>query len=268
LTCINIASGSERNIGAMQQTEQTMQASGGSASGGNGSRPGSRDPQLIAQVLANLPLFRQVSRQRIATVAGHSRVQSVRRSTVMVRRGDALPGMIVFAYGSAKLSLRHHDGEEKVVRFLGAGEAFGEAAALHDRPSPVELATLADSMVVVVPPLPLLALVEMDPRFARNLVRLLSDKFLGLLGELESSLQQSALQRLAAYLGSLAQPNGRPGAWVARLPASKTAIAARIGITKETMSRLLRELANRNLIVVAQREIEIRDLAGLSRLSR
>lgn len=238
---------------------------------GHASRPAGprdRDARLIEGVLANLPLFHRLPRHAIAGVALQSRTLGARRGTVLVRRGERLQAVFAFAYGSAKLALRRRDGEEKVIRFLHAGDAFGEAAALQERASPVDAVALSDSMLVLIPPGPLLALVEQEPRFARNLVRLLSDKFLGLVQEFESSLQQTALQRLAAYLESLAEPNGSPDTWVARLPASKTAVAARLGITKETMSRLLRELANRELIAVERRDIELRDLAGLAQVAR
>lgn len=227
-----------------------------------------REPRLIEGVLTSLALFRQVPRFHIATIAGHARIRSVRRGTVLFRRGDRLPGVIAFAYGSAKLALRRHDGEERVLRFIGAGDSFGEACSLQDRACPVDVATLSDSMFVVMPAGPLLRLVEQDSVFARNLVRALSDKFLALLAELEAGLQQSALQRLAAYLNSLAEPNGTPNTCVAHLPASKTAVAARLGITKETMSRLLRELANRRLIAVTRREIEVLDRTALSQVTR
>ena len=222
-----------------------------------------RDPRLIEGVLSNLPLFRHVARSQLATVADHSRVHRAGRCTVICRGGEPMPGVVVLAYGSAKLTLRRREGEEKVVRFLGAGDSFGEAAALQGRPCPVDVVALTDSMVVLVPPLPLLRLLEVDPAFARNLVRALSEKFLGLLAELEASLQQSALQRLASYLDSLAEANDGPDTWVVRLPASKTAVAARLGVTKETMSRLLRELAERGLIAVTRREIEILDRSAL-----
>jgi len=242
---------------------QQSALAGEESTAGNG-----RQPRLIEGVLTGLPLFRQVPRFHIATIASPTRIRSVRRGTVLFRRGDKLPGVVAFAYGSAKLALRRHDGEERVVRFLGAGEAFGEACALQDRPCPVDVATLSDSMFVTMPPGPLLRLVEQDPAFARNLLRSLADKFLGLLAELETSLQQSALQRLAAYLGTLAEPNGTPGTCVAHLPASKTAVAARLGITKETMSRLLRELANRRLIAVTRRDIEVLDRDALAQVTR
>jgi len=225
------------------------------------------DPRLIESMLANLALFQRVPRANVATIASHARVQGAPRGTVLSRQGEMLPGILVLACGSAKLSLRLRDGEEKVVRFLSAGDTFGEAAAMHDRPCPVEAVALEDSMVVLLPPLPLLRLFEVDPQFARNLARTLADKFLNLLAELEAALRYTALQRLAAYLESLAEPNGGPGTWIARLPASKTAVAARLGITKETMSRLLRELVDRGLIVVDRRDIKLRDLQGLAQVA-
>jgi CRP-like cAMP-binding protein len=226
-----------------------------------------RDPIPLEGLLANLPIFHKVSQLQVYTIASLTRARKVRRGGTLYRRGESLAGVIVVGYGVLKLSLRRPDGEEKVVRFLGANESFGECTVLLDRPCPVDLVALEDSMIAEIPAPPLLRLIEREPRFARNLVRLLSEKCLGLLSELESSLQQSALQRLAAYLASLAVPNGGPGAWIARLPASKTAVAARLGITKETMSRLLHELADRRLIAVARREIEVHDLPQLTQIA-
>jgi len=89
---------------------------------------------------------------------------------------------------------------------------------------------------------------------------------LELLSELEASLQQGGLQRLACYLHSLARPNGQPGPWIARLPVTKTTVAARLGVKKETLSRMLRELAVRGLIAVSGPEVAILDRVGLARL--
>lgn len=225
------------------------------------------DPQLIDGVLSRLALFRRVARAHIATIVSHARLQCAPHGTILCRQGEIPPEILVLAYGSVKLSLRRGDGEEKVVRLLGAGETFGEAAAMHNRPCPVDAIVLADSMVIQVPPLPLQRLFEVDPQFAHNLASMLADKFLNLLGELQTTLQHSALQRLSAYLESLAELNGAPNVWIARLPASKTTVAARLGFTKETMSRLLRELANRGLIAVERRDIEIRNLPALSQIA-
>jgi CRP-like cAMP-binding protein len=222
---------------------------------------------LLEGVIASLPAFRQLSRKDLDALANHSQLRESRRGAVIVGRGERMPGVIALAYGSAKLALRRANGEEKVVRLLGPGENFGLAAALLDRPCPVQLVALSNSLVATIPPVPLLRLMEQDISFARCVARALAERVLQLVGELEASVQQSGLQRLAGYLDSLAEPNGQPGSWIARLPITKTTIAARLGITKETLSRMLRELASRGLIAVSGPEVDLLDRAGLARLA-
>jgi CRP-like cAMP-binding protein len=227
-----------------------------------------RDPRLLEGLLSSMPLFHQVARPQVEIVASHSRTHHARRGEVLCRRGERLAGVIAMGFGIMKMALRRQDGEEKVIGFLNANETFGECTALLGRPCPVDVVALEDSMFATIPAAPLLRLLEQNPRFASNIVRMMAENYLDLLADHGASLQQSALQRLAAYLGSLVVPNGTPGSWVARLPASKTAIAARLGITKETMSRQLRELTNRGLIAVARREIEVRDRSALAEIAR
>ena len=47
------------------------------------------------------------------------------------------------------------------------------------------------------------------------------------------------------------------------LPVSKTVVAGMLGVKKETLSRLLRDLSDRRLIAVSRREITILDRARL-----
>lgn len=226
-----------------------------------------RDPRLVEGVISNLPMFRRAVRRHVAEIASHSRSQNVRRGTAICLRGERLPGVMALGYGLAKLALPRTEGEERVVRFVGANETFGEAPALLDRPCPVDAVAIVDSMLVVIPPRQVLRLLELDPNFARGMVSTLAEDFLGLLAELEASVQQRGVQRLACYLESLARPGEAPGVWNVQLPATKTTVASRLGVTKETLSRLLRELVNEGLIAVGRREIVILDRMRLSRLA-
>jgi len=226
-----------------------------------------RDRRLLEGVISNLPLFRQLSRTSLDMLANHSQIREARRGAAIVQRGERMPGVVALAYGSAKLALRRANGDEKVIRLLGPGECFGLAAALLDRPCPVDLVALANCLLVTIPPVPLLRLLDHDPGFARTVARTLAERMLELVSEIEASLQQSGLQRLACYLHSLAEPDGQPGSWIARLPATKTTVAARLGVKKETLSRMLRELASRGMIAVAGPQVSIIDRAGLAQLA-
>ncbi len=231
---------------------------GRSGTNGNG-----RDPRLIEGVVSNLPLFRDVGRSHVVLVASHARIEYFRRGALIARRGERLPGVIGVAYGLAKLVLPRRNGAEKALRFLGANETFGEAVALLDRPCSLDVVALADSMLVVIPVRPLQQLLARDLTFAGNLVGTLAEGQLRLVREIDASVGRSGAQRLAAYLISLAQPESGTASCAVQLPVTKTALAARLGITKETMSRLLRELKEQGLIVMRGADITILDRGRL-----
>jgi len=227
-----------------------------------------RDPRLVEGVVASLPLFRDVGRPHVAQVASQTRIEYCRRGALIARQGERLPGVIAIAYGLAKLVLPRRKGDEKVLRFIGANESFGEASVLIGQPCPVDVVALADAMLAVIPVRPLRQLQERDITFANNLVRTLAEGLLGLVGEIDASVGRSSAQRLAAYLESLAEPESGLAACAVQLPVTKSALASRLGITKETMSRLLRELKLQGMIAMTGANITILDRARLAGLAR
>ena len=229
-----------------------------------------RNPRLIEGVLANLPIMEGVSRDVVRQLSTQSTLLSAQRGEVLVSRGDSVRGLYAIAYGSVKQRLRHPNGAERVVALLGPGDTFAEVPALLAHPSRLDAVALADSMVLVINASCISAQTDRDPRLARNGANVLARRLQALLGELERGMLPS-LQRLASYLESLAEPGAETGSWIARLPVSKTLIAARLAMKKETLSRLLHELAERGAISVARRVITILDrerLAGVAGLQR
>lgn len=233
---------------------------------GNGSGNGTgngRNIRLLEGVIENMPMFHETTAAERAEIALQSRTRSLRRGGAVCRTGDSMPGLLVVAYGLLKLALHRPDGEERVVRFVGPGETFGEAPALLERPSPFDAVALDDTCLVVIPRAPVVRLLEHHPSVARKLVACLAESYLGLLSELQALAQFNSVQRLASYLVSL----GAPHEACVRLPASKTVVAARLSVQKETLSRMLRELSQRGCIRVEGRDITILDreqLAGLA----
>jgi CRP-like cAMP-binding protein len=233
---------------------------------GNG-HSDARDPRLVEGVLARLPLFAGLLPRDLATVARQAQALHLRRGSCIVRRAERMPGALSFAYGSAKLAVRSGEGDERVMRFLGPGDTYGTAETLAEAPCLGDLVTLADSFVIVVPQAPLLRMFDLHPHFARALAQSLCAEVIDLSAELDLCMQRNALQRLARYLMSLIGNGTNGHAPVIRLPASKAAVAARVGITKETMSRMLRDLSERGLLEVSGPELTVKDRTGLAALA-
>lgn len=226
-----------------------------------------RHDRIVESVVANMAMLRDATRSQLAEIAAHARARTLQRGTVACRLGEPMPGILIVAFGLLKLSLPRSESEERVLRLVGANESFGEAPALLDRPAPFDAATLSESLLVVVPRAPVLRLIERNSVVAQSLVAHLAEDCLSLLSELQALAQHNGVQRLASYLVSLAErEQGADGCQV-RLPASKTTVAARLSIQKETLSRMLRDLTQRGCIRVEGRAITILDrerLAGLA----
>jgi CRP-like cAMP-binding protein len=226
-----------------------------------------RDQRLIEGVIANLPLFWGMAPPKLGAVACGCWVLPAPRGATLVERGSRLPGILALAYGSLKLVLRKRDGAERVLRLISARQTFGEPLALLGKSSPYYATALQDSKLVVIPTRAVQALLDSDPRFARGLVTALAERNVQLHAEIEAATQLNGTQRLASYLNELAGGAATPPTTV-RLPFSKTLVASRLGLKKETLSRLLRELVEQRVIEMARRDIAILDpgrLAGLAR---
>lgn len=215
-------------------------------------------------LLAQLPMFRRTPRPQLAELARQALARQARPGSAVARRGERLPGLMVVRYGLVKLSLKGDS--ERVLRLVGAGETFGEAALFLEQPLPVDVIAVADTALLIVPAAPLLALFDSDPRFARGLLASLCQRLHMMVADFEAATVHGARERLAAYIGSLAAPGPAPA--TAQLPAPKSVIASRLGMTKETLSRLLRAFMDEGLIAVAKREIRLLDRTRLTAAAR
>lgn len=222
-----------------------------------------RDRRLIEGVLASGPLFRGMGPAQLAALGAKCWTLAAHAGEPVVARGTRVAGIFAVAYGTVKLALRSPSGGERVWRLVQAGQTFAEPSALLGRPAPFDALALTECKLVVIPVAAVSALLEREPSVARETALALAERVIGLLGELEATSMLSTRQRLARYLIGIAGAEAQ-----ARLPASKTVIAARLGMKKETFSRLLRALAQRGVIGVQRREIAILDRERLAELAR
>lgn len=212
------------------------------------------DQHRIEGILGNLPIFLHTTKEHLAELAQSARVLRAKRGTVLYSRGDPPQGFFAVAYGMVKLFVPASNGE-RVLRLVGTGETFGEPVVFMARPYPVSAQTIVDSMLLFMPSEAVLGMVDQDTHFARGLLAALSQRVHDFVADLEAQ-SHTCTQRLASMLESLAPPGGASARVI--LPASKTVLAARLGVTKATLSRAFAQLQAAGLIGVERREITLR----------
>jgi CRP/FNR family transcriptional regulator, dissimilatory nitrate respiration regulator len=218
---------------------------------------------LIKGLLDRLPLLEGVNPEAVRELAAQSTLVRVARGQVIVRREERLASVYAVASGSVKTRLLLPPGDETVLSLLGSGATFGQTPVLLGKPSAFEVVALSETVLVAIRAACVVALVERNLRFSCNVARALAEKNHSLIAEVATGRLPSA-QRLAQYLASLIEPAAASGgASTVRLPFSKTLLAARLGVKKETLSRLLGRLARDGVVRVAGRDITVLDRAGL-----
>ena len=221
------------------------------------------DLRRIEGILGNLAIFRHTTREHLGELARAARVLRAKRGTTLYSRGDDSEGFYAVAYGMVKLFVPASSGE-RVLRLVGAGETFGEPVVFMVRPYPLSAQSIVDSMLLFLPSEAVLGMVDRDPQFARGLLAALSQRVHDFVADLEAQSHTCA-QRLASMLESLAPPGGAPVRVI--LPASKTVLAARLGVTKATLSRAFAHLQSEGLIGVERRAITLRARDRLTALA-
>ena len=215
-------------------------------------------PLDIGPLLAHLPLFRSLDAERLALMAQSCHQLRVPRHGFVFHRGDPAHGLYVVAVGLVKLALPSARGHEKAIEFFGPGQAFGEAVMFLGRPHAVDAQALEDSLLICVDKKDIDAAIDSDAAFARRMLAGLSLRLQTLVHDIETVTLQNAMQRIVTYL--LEQP--RNGS-LTSFPVNKNIIASKLGLTPETLSRLLHQLSSTGLIAVDGKEVMLLDLPAL-----
>lgn len=225
-------------------------------------------PELhIPAVLAQLPLFGELDNTVQARLAQASRERRYAKGETIFRMGESPSGLFIVTDGLVKEACTSPDGREKILELIDAPHSFGESALFLDTPYPYFAAALADTRVLHIDKATLLELAFTQTPLARRLVQLLAKRVLALIRDLETYATQRNVQRAACYLLERCDETteNQPIENQANitLPTSKVVIASRLGMTPETLSRNLRDLADAGLITVRGNRIRIRDIARL-----
>jgi len=210
--------------------------------------------------LQRLPLFNEIGPEELEQIAEATTEMHVDRGSIIFRRGDPCIGFHIVIYGQVKLAFVSPDGNEKVVEIIGPGFSFGEALMFMEKAYIVTAQALADSLLLHVPKQAVFGELERDTKFARKMLAGLSRRLHGLICDVEAYSLSSGTQRVIGYLlKSDAPVDGHQFT----LEVSKTVLASRLNLTPEHFSRILHDLAGKQLIRIEGRNITILDIEKL-----
>jgi CRP/FNR family transcriptional activator FtrB len=212
------------------------------------------------QLLEGTPLFRELGERVADRVFRRAVAQTVPKGATVFSQGDVpefvhmlLSGQVALVAEDAKLG-------PTIIEFFPAGEVFVAPAAMLELPYLVSARAIEESRILMLPADELRRIISTETAFAAAMARALARHWRLLVKQIKELKLKSASQRLGSYL--IAKAPAREGATSFRLAEERKMIAARLGMTPESLSRAFAQLKDAG-VSGRGRTIEIADVTRL-----
>jgi CRP/FNR family transcriptional regulator len=216
--------------------------------------------------LRRCALFARVDDAALGVCAASLRVRRFRRGETIFHQGDPGDSLFIVESGSVKIVLPSPEGEEgAIIATLGRGDFFGELALLDGAAHSATAVALEPTQALVLGRATFERLVDESPSLRHALFAGLVAELRRLTGHVEELHFLDLPGRLASRLVRIARDVDPAAAGEIRLvwPYTQSDLAAMIGGTRQTVNRLLNDLAERGLIRFEKDALVIPDLVQL-----
>ena len=208
------------------------------------------DPTLC---LMESDLFKSLNPEHRKQVAGICLDRPLKKREFLFHEGDKGHAIYLCARGSVQLFKTSPDGQEVVIKVIKPGELFAEVILFEKDRYPVSAVALEESFVYLLPKVQFDCLLE-DAEFRKDFIANLMSKLRYLTEQVQAL---SVLDTEARLFRFFKEQSRDKNPFVLNL--SKKDVAAAIGTTPETLSRLLQKLKEEDKLVWEGRQVEMRN---------
>lgn len=223
------------------------------------------DPAIWQQLLPGGLLTAAECRE----LDGMARVRQLAPAEVIFSRAQPSFSLVALAEGEASLGVRSADGLFRTERSVDGPAWLDVSSAFIGVAHSVDAQATSAARIVDLPRSLLMDCLQRHPDLASRLIENLAREVHALAFNNHELMHKDAPARLAHWLRQRCQPvPGCAGQALVQLRERKRDVASQLAITPETLSRLLRSMAQQGLIRVAGYTVQVLDLPALEQLLR
>jgi CRP-like cAMP-binding protein len=222
-------------------------------------------PDLAAE-LAQVSLFSGLEPGELAALAQHAFVRRLARGQILFTEGEPSEHMFLVRSGRLRVFVASSRGEELVLSVVGPGESLGELSVLDRQPRSATVDALEPAELIALAGEDARQLLDTNQQALHAVAVALAAGMRRLSGTAADLVFLDLPRRLAKLL--LAEAETRAdGAVVSQLAMSQTGVAARLGVTRQSLNRALATLVNRGWITLEGTAVRLDDAAALTRFA-
>jgi CRP/FNR family transcriptional activator FtrB len=220
------------------------------------------DKGVTATLLERSPFFAAAGPSAMAELLRPSFTQILPRGTTLFEQGEEPDFLHMLLEGSVGLQASVEGGGRTMVEILGAGEVFLAPAVVLRMPYLASAVALTGIRVLMVPAEVFRDGVARSHELCRATTQLLARHWRLMVDQVVDLKLRPAEARVARFVAR--RVSEEAGAGNVALPEPRSAIAARLGMTPETLSRALAGLEQKGKLRRAGEGADVADRAALT----
>jgi CRP/FNR family transcriptional regulator len=220
----------------------------------------------IAALLQQTPIFARLHKEALTSLAGMARAQHFAHEAPIALQGDVWPYLLRVNSGALTAVKVSPEGRNLVVATIRSGEVFwGLAFFMESAPLPATFLAQGETELLLWKRDDVLPIILANGRFAWELCQTLIQRVQFASEIVDRLAFQPVAGRLARLLLEQSESAGTT-------PVSRSLtlddMAARIGTTREVISRLLHRLSDDGMISITRTEFTVEDAQSLSEMAQ
>ncbi len=211
------------------------------------------------EVLRTVPIFSELSDEDITSLAHLALRKRYPKDTVVFFENEEGDFFFTITEGRIKVTILGDDGREVILSVLGPGDFFGEMALLDNEPRSATAIAVEESELLSLHRNEFQSVLNDNKSITSALIRVLSARLRRANHQISTLALLDVYGRVARVIVDMAREEGkrlRDGR-IAFRRATHQEIANRIGTTRETVTRMLKDLERQGLIHVEGKEIVV-----------
>lgn len=199
----------------------------------------------------------------------HAQLRPVPANTRLFSRGDPNAGLYCVLAGAVEIGAVDLGGREMLLAVAEPPQWFGEIATFDDGPRTHDAWTRTATTLLLVPLASLQVMLHDDPVLWRHLGSLVVEKMRALFESTEGSSTLPSPVRLARRLQAMTDAHGMvvPGHARHALTVNQRQLGAMLGLTRQTVSEVLRTFEEQGVLKRRYGALEILDPDALRRIA-
>ena len=209
-----------------------------------------------------VPLFSSLNDEELDAINRQSFIKKYPKNNIILVENEKGDTLYVIVKGKVKVTKFSESGEEIILAILHKGDFFGDMSLLDGKPRSATVVSNEDSELILIRRNDFENVIEKNPRIALKLLKEITtrlrnaDEFIGNLVFLKVT------GRIAGILLQLSKERGiktDDGLLIKSRP-SHQELASMVGATRETVTRVLKQLENSKYISMTGKDITIHDI--------